>query len=440
MNCKSQTLCILPWVSLSIGSLGQVLRCQMSRERMGHLSEKPLAEIYDGDRYLDLRNIMLRGEWDPERDGTRPGCSPCKLREDDGVKSKRLQWSQETLVKDLWTDDTFSRIEGNPIYHLDLAFNNKCNFRCRMCNSGFSTRWLPDELKLRERGFPVVDRIGRDKSSDSVDILGQLKSIMPRLKTLRRLEIVGGEPFLVPEFIKFLEILRDEGIQEGCEFMVTTNGSLITPEYLEKIVGFKRVNINISVDATGPMFEYLRSSGACTWDEFAAIFSMTREFADEQNRLRPDQVWKINLNGAYQTYNMLNLRDFFEWIFVEFGFDRSPPSKASRNRHSFEHRLLYFPEYLSAKHAPQELKAESLKQVDFLEAKYPWLKEITEGRHLADIRSILATSASAPTERLQRQFLSYTSSLDEIRNESGASILKQIGTYYETTQLSGIFA
>ena len=45
-----------------------------------------------------------------------------------------------------------------------------------------------------------------------------------------------------------------------------TNGSKIDFNRLDEFNKLKRLSIDISIDATGPLFEYMRSNGVFTWD------------------------------------------------------------------------------------------------------------------------------------------------------------------------------
>ena len=307
MDYKNHSsLCILPFTSVSIGTMGEVLRCQMSREPMGHLSQTPLADIINNEKYKTLRRNMLDGVWDLYKGPFQPGCSPCHNREAKGITSKRIHRRSSGPALKMWNKETFGSTTVSQIVHLDLAFNNICNFKCRMCNSAFSSRWKSDEEALKRNSFEVIDRQSNIKRGE-YNLLEELRSIMPMLTSLRGLEIVGGEPFLVPEFFEFIEELKARGIWSQVDFMVTTNGSLLSEENLRRIDGCRKVNINISIDGTEGLFEYMRSSGACSWNKVSENIDMCLDFIEKSRAQNSDTFWRMNLNGAYQIYNMLNI-------------------------------------------------------------------------------------------------------------------------------------
>jgi hypothetical protein len=431
---KSPSLCILPWASISIGTRGEVLRCQMSRESMGHLGSNNLDEILDNSAYTRLRNKMVQGEWDLPEEGrkTPPGCSPCHSREALSFQSRRQHWMKEKLVQDLWSKSDFFTPQHQAVYHLDIAFNNLCNFKCRMCNSVFSTKWATDEIFLKENGFPVNSRSLGENITD-YDIITQLRKIAPRLKTLRRVELVGGEPFINPSFVPFMDLLDELGVKENCEIMITTNGSKIDESILKKIEGFKYVNLNISLDSTGDLFEYMRSASESSWSDIIQRVQVAIDFCALRNA-DAKATWKINLNGSFQIYNMLNLYEFVSWMISVLGLNERS-SKPSKFRNSFEHRLLINPNYLSVFHAPQKMKEASLRQLDQLEKDFPWLESISEARYLRDIRGILTKEPEdlSTTQKCVVDFRRFTELLDKRREQEQISFLKTYNEYLSDT-------
>ena len=69
------------------------------------------------------------------------------------------------------------------------------------------------------------------------------------LSHLTRVRLSGGEPFLAKNIDRFMEIIPTEQI----DFSVNTNGTVVYP-----LPKFKSVNIELSIDATGDLFESMR--------------------------------------------------------------------------------------------------------------------------------------------------------------------------------------
>ena len=105
--------------------------------------------------------------------------------------------------------------------HIELT--NNCNFSCQFC---------PDSLMTRERGnldfnllCKALDEISQEKLTDQV------------------LFHVMGEPTLYPDLIKAVNYAKDRGLKVH----LTTNGSVITEEILDRLLGVNIDHIFFSV-------------------------------------------------------------------------------------------------------------------------------------------------------------------------------------------------
>jgi radical SAM protein with 4Fe4S-binding SPASM domain len=232
----SPTICMLPVSSIAIHATGKMIRCHMSETEMGDVNSGSIIKQWDNNAFQDLRKAQRDGEW-------TQGCQNCQSKEARNVTSKRVHWQNLDVIDDRWGDiDWDNNLTGNKLVHLDIAFNNLCNFKCRMCSSAYSNAWIGDEEKLKQRGFasggagsPYVrtsSMFDRTKHTLSTE---QLQELVDNGKDLRRVEILGGEPFLVPQFMEFLGMLRKAGLDKQIELMITTNGSVITEDHLEKV-------------------------------------------------------------------------------------------------------------------------------------------------------------------------------------------------------------
>jgi molybdenum cofactor biosynthesis enzyme MoaA len=409
---------MLPFASINIHATGKIVRCQMSEDAMGDVVNGSIVQQWNNDAFQALRQDQIDGNWNI-------GCTNCLRKESDGIKSKRLHWQTLGVVKDTWDSKDFkSSIVNNDIIHMDIAFNNICNFKCRMCSSAYSNAWIADEKKLKAAGLAggssgtnlpkLATTYNREKNQVTAKQLTELLDAAPNLQ---RVEILGGEPFLVPEFMAFLDDMRSRGIHKNVELMVTTNGSVITEEKLDKLLGFKYVNINFSLDATDELFSYMRSAGAFTFEQIDKQLDIVLAWANNASATGQG-VYKVNINGAYQIYNMLNLNDFIEYIVMKFKWNETTPVENSKNRHSFEHRIV-LNKRLAAKSAPSGLKLESNAQLDYLVSKYPFLLEIAEKSYISDIKKICQDTIEQDTMYYDNmKFVRFTRELDKIRNVS----------------------
>lgn len=431
----SPTICMLPVSSIAIHATGKMVRCHMSETEMGDVKNGSILKQWDNQAFQDLRKGQRAGEW-------VPGCQNCKTKESRGVTSKRIHWQNLDVIDDRWGDiDWDNNLTGNKLVHLDIAFNNLCNFKCRMCSSAYSNAWIGDEEKLKKRGIgaggagsPYVrtsSLFDRTKHTLSTE---QLQELVDNGKDLRRVEILGGEPFLVPQFMEFLAMLREAGLDKQIELMITTNGSVITEKHLEALEGFKYVNINLSLDASGDLFSYIRSAGIIDWDSIIKKAELIKNWCDKP---RPG-VYKMNINGTFMSINALNIRDFIEWIFKFYGWDKQRPENTSKNRHSFEHRILVGPRTMHVQWLNEETLKKCLAQIDYLFDTYDFLSKtdgvspITEHRYLKDIRNLVEGLIANPVKPVgeakvgPQEFVKYTVELDEIRGVTLEQVAPEI--------------
>jgi organic radical activating enzyme len=396
----------------------------MSETPMGDISDGSILQQWDNEKFQELRRYQKEGKW-------LKGCDNCRIKEDKGIVSKRLHWMSLDLFEDVWDKIDWDSYKNNNIYHLDIAFNNLCNFKCKMCSSAYSNAWIGDEKKLKELGFNGGSsgtdiRTSSTWSREKWSIKSsQLSELLDRAPDLRRVEILGGEPFLVPEFKDFLTMLRSKGLHKKVEIMITTNGSVITDEKLNWLEDFKYVNLNLSLDGTGNYFPYIRSAGVISWEEIIQKADLIKQWC---SKYRPNR-YKININGTFQLINILNIKDFIEFIIKFYAWDKHEPEKPSKFRNSFEHRILVGPKMFKVDWATTSLIDECLSQIDYLFSTYPFLTKITEKRYLYDIQHLLLTlKENEPSEApmYRKKFIEFVNALDIIRSEDIRSVAPEV--------------
>lgn len=432
---------MLPVSSIAIHATGKMVRCHMSETAMGDVNNGSIIKQWDNDAFQNLRKAQRKGVW-------TDGCQNCQNKEQRKVTSKRIHWQDLEIINDLWDDiDWDNNLKNNKLVHLDIAFNNLCNFKCRMCSSAYSNAWIGDEKKLQERGLApggagspylrTSSMFNRTKHTLNSE---QLQELVDNGKNLRRVEILGGEPFLVPQFLEFLGMLRAANLDKQIELMITTNGSVVTEKHLEALEGFKYVNINLSLDGTRGYFSYIRSAGAIDWDGIVEKATLIKNWCDKPRT----GTYKLNINGTFQAINALNIGEFIEWIVKFYGWDKKPPKQSSKNRHSLEHRILIGPKTMHVQWLSTMTLQKSLAQVNNLIEKYPFFKgdengkgAITDARYLKDIKKLLEGLILQPikveglAKQGPREFARYTYELDEIRGQSLKELDPEIYSNYD---------
>lgn len=187
----------------------------------------------------------------------------------------------------------------------------------------------------------------------------------------------------------FFEKLKQYCDPAQIKVLITTNASKLKVERLAELSGFKRLQIHVSVDATGDLYPYLRGYNY-SWAEADAKIKEMYDAQEEYN-------FKLSLNGTYQIYNMLDLEPFYNWMLQYVDIDY------------IEHRVLTGPKQLQARHASDEIKAKALEQVDRLQERFP------DDMYLKDIRNEINQPAD---ETWVETFKLWNEELDTIRGET----------------------
>ncbi len=167
----------------------------------------------------------------------KAGCSQDMICE----KIFHRQWAVRVLVNTARSIGAYGLTEPQSFSApLTAVWNitNRCNLACKHCYLDSGVR-AEDELSRPEK-ITIVDQL----SENYVPIL----------------VFAGGEPFLDPDFWAVLERSQEKRIY--C--MVTTNGTLLTPENCRRLVDFGVDYVEVSLDSPDPGVhdEFRRSKGS----------------------------------------------------------------------------------------------------------------------------------------------------------------------------------
>ena len=115
---------------------------------------------------------------------------------------------------------------GREMSYLRLAVTDRCNLRCTYCMPAEGIAYLPEKKLL---SWEEMLRI--------VHVLNQLG--------IRKVRITGGEPFVRPGLMEFLQELAKI---ENLEICLTTNGVLLE-NHLDSLQNLGIKNVNLSFDS-----------------------------------------------------------------------------------------------------------------------------------------------------------------------------------------------
>jgi sulfatase maturation enzyme AslB (radical SAM superfamily) len=124
------------------------------------------------------------------------------------------------------------------------------------CNSHASSLIETVSAKYQKEELPEHWRTHTDKQPKNADITNLLADILRNYK-VKSIHIKGGEPLLVENW-KPIEKVLDEIDCSELELEITTNGTVMNDEIIQRLSKTKRSRIKISVDGIHKNYEFLR--------------------------------------------------------------------------------------------------------------------------------------------------------------------------------------
>lgn len=367
--------CLMPWLHFHVGNKGMVNACCVGNIPLGNINEKSFDEIWMGEPIAELRKQFLRQEPDPR-------CKVCIHREAAGVKSMR----EETFEK--FADFNISQFQL-PIY-FDIRFSNVCNFRCRTCWHGASSKWYKDAKSLGRA-------IGHEAILKNVnDFKGFIAKMGPSLKMAQEIYFAGGEPLVTEEHYLLLDWLIEHKVYPKLRY--NTNFSVLKFKKWDVIKLWKEfpsVEILASIDAANNLGEYIRKE--FDWELFL------------ENREKIRSLNSVSFKVA-PTVSILNVKDlpFFYTQLIANGVIAAD---------DWYTNVLERPYYYNIKALPADIKQE-IKQVyqTFIQNLKPNQANVKQ-----QFTSIIDFMMVEDLSSYYQQFIKETEKLDELRNEDGST-------------------
>jgi len=207
-------------------------------------------------RYNDfeqyIKDIPTRMHNDAESDIQHAGCQKC-------FKEEQHVWKSLRQLQNRWYKPTGQeRVDqDNPIYHLELRIGNFCNLKCIMCGPAQSSSIAAERHIHLER----FKKIGAPMPASEIPYYWKEEEFKQFAQTVltknvRRVNITGGEPFIIPEVVKFLDMLAPRANDVILSF--NTNLTEVGDKLLIALQRFKHTHISISLEGTGAMNDYVR--------------------------------------------------------------------------------------------------------------------------------------------------------------------------------------
>ena len=306
------TFCVLPWFGREINWDQIETHCCL------------LPSLYDIEQ---IKTEMLAGQ--------KPvACQKCWNLEAQGLQSDR-QLKNSAL--DFYWDRDLQSIKQDAehgkhsVLMLKLLTSYTCNATCVSCGPNNSSSWS----QLHHRMNPNIPI----RRSTFVDINRVKQKV--NFAELKMLSLIGGEPLYEKKNFELLEHLLELG-NDTVFLSMVTNGSVALSDHQKKILSrFKNVNFCVSIDGTGPVFEYLRFP--LKWQDLLDNLKFFREVTDN-----------VSANYTLSNLNILYHAQTVDWF--------------EQNQIPYSNNPIYAPTWLQPRALPESVKQhlkETLSTVDF---------------------------------------------------------------------------
>lgn len=291
MSERPQNFCYAPFVHMYVHSNEGERVCCMSTEDtiVDDNVDLDLRDRWTNQRSQNIRKQFLNNE--------RPDiCTKCFSLEDNGGVSDRNRFSDQYEELDIAVNVETGNQYNSPI-DLDIRPGNLCNLACRMCGPVSSS-----QLQKEVKNIPIMRMIMGDGTIRESDVLKReenIRFILENADKGRRIKFLGGEPTIMPEVDRFLDILLEYGLIDT-PIHFTTNCTNDNKRFIDKISKFTQVSFNYSVDGTGKVVEYIRHP--------VKFNSINKNIKSYHSIASYGEI-----SYTLQAYNFFNITDSLEW-------------------------------------------------------------------------------------------------------------------------------
>ena len=420
---KLKTFCPLPWNHISANTSGSGRVCcdgyDVLKEESGQVSywkkTDGLKSYFNSKSYKKIRREMMRGE--------RPShCFYCFQQEDQGVRSMRLQLIDrykddiEGMLKSVSEDGS---IDNPQISYIDMALGNKCNLKCRMCSPWASFIIGKDWEKMGQKfDKDSVKKAFEDKWFADPKTLRLIKEALPQTQTLF---MTGGEPMLVQEQAKILEMIIKEGHADHILLRYNSNQTALPKKIIKLWPFFKAVVFNCSVEAYGELNDYIRYPSK--WQKQEENIYFLDKLSSQSKNL------EVYIHTTLQAYNVSRIPELLLWL-------RKADFK-SLTRFPF-FIWVKIPEWASPSVLPQKTRAEtagvileSLREHEDFFLNYNKKHQSWSRERIQSLREYCAMMKNDESQAWRlSQFIEQTKKYDQARKQSVLKVLPEFKSLF----------
>lgn len=271
----SNFFCAAPWRGLHINPQGDVKTCCAGNPNMlGNLNKNSIEQILNSDLMGEIRNSLAQGK-------PHEYCSNCVRAERFGADSER-QWHNNV-------NPDFNYATAGTQYHypviVDVRWNTTCNLSCNYCGESCSSKWASIKgIPFRSGARPYYDQV--------CDFIEQ------HHEHIHEVALVGGEPLLLPENNRLLDVIPRTAI---VTLITNLSVDLENNKIFQKLAQRNRVGWSMSFDNVGERLEYVRHG--TNWEQIQRNLKTIKGLVQSQGH------WG-GIHAVYNIYNATRLCEF----------------------------------------------------------------------------------------------------------------------------------
>lgn len=256
---KTDTACQLKW-NWSTLYLHGGITASCHRTGSGKITPENFDDFHNTEKKQQERRLMLQGKW-PEQ-----SCQYCREIEESGGFSDRMLHLKIPDMSPPELDTDPNAVNVTPTV-LEVFFNHTCNLACLYCLPSLSSKIHQENVKFGNFESKGVKLIPATKDDNYSLLLDKFWNWMERNSTtLRRFNVLGGEPFYQADFYQLIEYF-EKNPHPDLELGIVSN-LMVSEDKLKTLISkfksllssrhLKRIDLTCSIDCWGSEQEYVR--------------------------------------------------------------------------------------------------------------------------------------------------------------------------------------
>ena len=226
------SICSAPWRGLHIQVDGGISTCCAGGFKLGNINTDSIESALANDKLKKVRQSIKKGVLPEDY------CKFCIRAKKNGLGSEQ-DW-HNSLNEDFDISTATEDYQYPVIF--DARWNNTCNSTCRYCNAEFSSKWA--SVLKESQSKPMKDN--KDKITSF---------FLKNSSNLKTVAMVGGEPLLMKENADLLDVIPNN---VNIDVISNFSSDVTKSKVFEKLLKRRKVGWHISLENTGPRYEYVR--------------------------------------------------------------------------------------------------------------------------------------------------------------------------------------